>query len=65
MYQYDEHDRQLVTERARQFGRQVQRRLNGELSEEKVLPLRLKNGLYLQLQPRYTEEGEIQTREHC
>lgn len=49
MYQYDAYDRELVTQRAKQFGRQVQRRLAGELSEDQFLPLRLKNGLYLQL----------------
>lgn len=49
MYRYDEFDRQLVTERAEQFRRQVTRRLNGELSEDQFKPLRLMNGLYLQL----------------
>ncbi|TFH88450.1 nitrite/sulfite reductase [Billgrantia azerbaijanica] len=48
MYQYDEHDRALVNERVEQFRDQVRRRLNGELSEEEFLPLRLQNGLYLQ-----------------
>jgi len=49
MYRYDEFDRDLVTQRAKQFARQVQRRLAGEMTEEQFLPLRLKNGLYLQL----------------
>ena len=49
MYRYDEFDQALVTQRAKQFARQVERRLAGELSEEQFLPLRLKNGLYLQL----------------
>lgn len=48
MYQYDELDRTLVTERVEQFRDQVARRLSGELSEEEFLPLRLQNGLYLQ-----------------
>ncbi|MDF2765443.1 MAG: sulfite reductase [Rhodospirillales bacterium] len=49
MYQYDAHDRQLVLDRVEQFRGQVQRRLSGELSEEEFKPLRLMNGLYLQL----------------
>ncbi len=49
MYRYDEFDRKLVTERADQFGRQVKDRLSGKLSEEQFRPLRLMNGLYLQL----------------
>ncbi len=49
MYRYDEFDSRLVTERVEQFRRQAQRRLNGELTEEQFRPLRLMNGLYLQL----------------
>ncbi len=49
MYQYDNLDRTLVGERARQFRDQVRRRLNGELSEDEFKPLRLMNGLYLEL----------------
>ncbi len=49
MYRYDEFDARLVNERVEQFRRQAQRRLNGELSEEQFTPLRLMNGLYLQL----------------
>src|SRR4029079_11952941 len=49
MYRYDNHDRQLVRERVEQFRRQVQRRLSGALSEDEFKPLRLMNGLYLQL----------------
>ncbi len=49
MYRYDEHDLRLVTERARQFRDQVRRRVSGELSEEEFRPLRLQNGLYIQL----------------
>jgi sulfite reductase (NADPH) hemoprotein beta-component len=49
MYRYDEFDSKLVHERAEQFGRQVQRRLSGELTEDQFRPLRLMNGLYLQL----------------
>ena len=49
MYRYDEFDRQFVLQRTAQFADQVQRRLSGELSEDEFKPLRLKNGLYLQL----------------
>ena len=49
MYRYDSYDRQLVQERVEQFRGQVQRRLSGELTEEEFKPLRLMNGLYLQL----------------
>ena len=49
MYRYDEFDRQFVLQRTAQFADQVGRRLSGELSEDEFKPLRLKNGLYLQL----------------
>ena len=49
MYTYDEHDRTFVAERVAQFRDQVNRRLSGELTEEQFKPLRLTNGLYLQL----------------
>jgi len=49
MYRYDEFDRTLVMERVAQFRDQVRRRLSGALSEEEFKPLRLMNGLYLQL----------------
>jgi sulfite reductase (NADPH) hemoprotein beta-component len=49
MYRYDEFDERLVRERVAQFANQVERRLSGALSEEEFRPLRLKNGLYLQL----------------
>jgi sulfite reductase (NADPH) hemoprotein beta-component len=49
MYRYDEFDHKLVTERVAQFRRQVKRRLAGELTEDQFKPLRLMNGLYLQL----------------
>lgn len=48
-YRYDEYDRQFLRDRAEQFRSQVQRRLSGELTEEEFKPLRLMNGLYLQL----------------
>ncbi len=49
MYRYDEFDAQFVSERTEQFAAQVERRLTGELTEDQFKPLRLMNGLYLQL----------------
>ncbi|MBD9508032.1 DUF2849 domain-containing protein [Ensifer sp. ENS07] len=49
IYRYDEYDRQFLRDRAEQFRGQVLRRIEGELSEEEFKPLRLMNGLYLQL----------------
>ncbi|HEX9703397.1 MAG TPA: nitrite/sulfite reductase [Rhodospirillales bacterium] len=49
MYRYDEFDSRLVRERVAQFREQVARRLSGEISEDEFKPLRLMNGLYLQL----------------
>jgi sulfite reductase (NADPH) hemoprotein beta-component len=49
MYRYDEFDAQFVGERVKQFAHQVERRLSGELTEDQFKPLRLMNGLYLQL----------------
>jgi sulfite reductase (NADPH) hemoprotein beta-component len=49
MYVYDAFDRTLVAERVDEFRDQVARRLSGELTEEEFKPLRLLNGVYLQL----------------
>jgi sulfite reductase (NADPH) hemoprotein beta-component len=49
MYRYDEFDAAFVAGRTAQFADQVNRRLSGELSEDQFRPLRLMNGLYLQL----------------
>ena len=49
MYRYDEFDESLVRERVEEFRGQVTRRLDGSLTEEEFRPLRLMNGLYLQL----------------
>ncbi|GAB3127191.1 nitrite/sulfite reductase [Novispirillum itersonii] len=49
MYRYDEFDHQVVRERVAEFSDQVSRRLSGDLSEEQFRPLRLMNGVYLQL----------------
>lgn len=49
MYRYDQYDHQIVRERVAQFRDQVRRRLSGELKEEEFMPLRLQNGLYMQI----------------
>ena len=49
MYRYDEFDKSFVAARVAQFRDQVARRLSGELDDEKFRPLRLMNGVYLQL----------------
>ena len=49
MYRYDEFDRDFVSARVAQFRDQVERRLTGEISEDAFKPLRLMNGVYLQL----------------
>ena len=49
MYKYTELDKKIVTNRVEQFRDQVNRRISGELSEDEFKPLRLMNGLYLQL----------------
>ena len=49
MYRYDEFDERFARERVAQFRRQVKRRIGGELTEDQFRPLRLMNGLYLQL----------------
>jgi sulfite reductase (NADPH) hemoprotein beta-component len=49
MYQYDEYDQRIVAERTKQFKGQVERRLSGEIKELEFKPIRLQNGLYMQL----------------
>ncbi|HVH04352.1 MAG TPA: nitrite/sulfite reductase [Amaricoccus sp.] len=49
MYDYTDFDRAFVSERVAEFRDQVERRIAGELTEDEFLPLRLRNGLYLQL----------------
>lgn len=49
IYKYDEYDRNFLRQRAAEFGAQVERRCKGELSEDEFKPLRLMNGVYLQL----------------
>ncbi len=49
MYAYSEFDTDFIAERNRQFRAQVERRIDGSLTEDEFRPLRLMNGLYLQL----------------
>ena len=49
MYRYDEFDHGFVQARVAEFRDQVDRRLAGEITEEQFRPLRLMNGVYLQL----------------
>jgi sulfite reductase (NADPH) hemoprotein beta-component len=49
MYKYDFYDEAFVNARVEEFRDQVARRLNGSLTDDEFKPLRLKNGLYLQL----------------
>ena len=49
MYQYDHLDQAMVDQRSAEFRSQVERRLAGKISEAEFKPLRLMNGLYLQL----------------
>lgn len=49
MYRYDEYDQSIVDARVEEFRDQVERRLSGALTEDQFKPLRLMNGLYLQL----------------
>ncbi|WP_062766689.1 nitrite/sulfite reductase [Sphingopyxis terrae] len=49
MYKYDQYDQQMVDARVAEFSDQVKRRLAGEITEDQFKPLRLMNGLYLQL----------------
>ena len=49
MYKYNDFDTAFLAERNRQFRAQVERRIDGSLTEDEFKPLRLMNGLYLQL----------------
>jgi len=49
MYLYNEFDEKFVRDRVEQFRGQVEKRLDGSLTENEFKPLRLMNGLYLQL----------------
>lgn len=49
MYRYDQYDQAMVDARVAEFRDQVARRLAGKMNDDQFKPLRLKNGLYLQL----------------
>ena len=49
MYRYDAIDKQMLADRCSEFREQCRRRLAEELTEDQFKPLRLRNGLYLQL----------------
>ena len=49
MYKYDDFDNDFVRKRVSSFRQQVQKRIDGVLTEDEFKPLRLQNGLYLQL----------------
>ncbi len=49
MYQYDTLDKEFLADRAAEFREQVARRLAGDITEDQFKPIRLMNGLYLQL----------------
>ncbi len=49
MYKYDQYDQAIVDARVEEFRDQVRRRMAGEMTEDQFKPLRLMNGLYLQL----------------
>ena len=49
MYQYDTLDKEFLADRSAEFREQVSRRLAGDITEEQFKPIRLMNGLYLQL----------------
>ncbi|MDT8757531.1 nitrite/sulfite reductase [Sphingomonas psychrotolerans] len=49
MYRYDKYDQAIVDARVEEFRDQVARRISGAMNDDQFKPLRLKNGLYLQL----------------
>jgi sulfite reductase (NADPH) hemoprotein beta-component len=49
MYKYDQYDQAMVDARVAEFREQTRRRIEGHLTDDQFKPLRLKNGLYLQL----------------
>jgi len=49
MYKYSNQDKKIVNNRTKEFKFQVERRIKGDLTEDEFKPLRLMNGLYLQL----------------
>jgi sulfite reductase (NADPH) hemoprotein beta-component len=49
MYRYDQYDQAMVDARVEEFRDQTRRRIAGQMNDDQFKPLRLKNGLYLQL----------------
>ena len=49
MYRYDQYDQAMVDARVEEFRDQTRRRIEGHMTDDQFKPLRLKNGLYLQL----------------
>ncbi len=49
MYRYDVIDKEILADRAAEFREQTARRLAGDITEDQFKPVRLMNGLYLQL----------------
>jgi sulfite reductase (NADPH) hemoprotein beta-component len=49
MYRYDKYDQAMVDARVADFRDQTRRRIAGQMTDDQFKPLRLKNGLYLQL----------------
>ena len=49
MYKYDQYDQAMVDARVEEFRDQTRRRIEGKMDDDQFKPLRLKNGLYLQL----------------
>ena len=49
MYRYDHYDQAMVDARVAEFRDQINRRIAGDMTEDQFKPLRLMNGLYLQL----------------
>jgi sulfite reductase (NADPH) hemoprotein beta-component len=49
MYKYDKYDQAMIDARVADFRDQTRRRIEGKMTDDQFKPLRLKNGLYLQL----------------
>ena len=64
MYSYDDFDEAFVRERVAQFRGQVERRIEGRLTEDEFRPLRLMNGLYLQLHAELPYASAVETEKY-
>ena len=65
MYTYSEFDTAFLAERNRQFRAQVARRISGNLTEDEFKPLRLMNGLYLQLHAHVASGHSLWLAQQC